>query len=68
MNKYKYSAAAIIVIFLTTLSSFLPVFAIDYLQPGDFEEESWFKTTYTNLANPFQFFRSGPEDMHAVEQ
>ena len=44
MKMHKYSVAAIIVIFLTTLSSFLPVFAIDYLRPEDFQEESWFKT------------------------
>lgn len=44
MKIHKYSVAAIIVIFLTALSSFLPVFAIDYLRPADFQEESWFKT------------------------
>jgi len=42
-SKAKYSAAAVTAVLLLIISSIAPAFAVDYLRPGDFEEESWSK-------------------------
>ena len=69
MLKNKCLILALFVVFALVVSVIVPVFAVDYLRPGDFEQESWSKVIdyleYVDVYAASHGLPRPPAGMHA---